>query len=344
MKKSWLKWLKPCPMKWDGTDKYYTNEGVVKAWDKKIGNSTEINLILYRLLNQSGVRAYPMLSSTRDRARPNIAYPSLYNFNRAVVYIPVDSTANYILDASNKYNIYNVLPLNILNSYGLMIDRESKGVDMIFITDNKPVLKSVYIKADILADGKMLGNATLAAFGYHKVNHCEVIKADEAKYLEQLKAQDNNLKIGKLEVKFAEVDSLPLTELIDFEMELTGSEGDYIYFNANLFSGFAKNPFLNEARSTTIDLGFNNRFMLTGSFKIPEGFKVEYIPKSQQYVMPDKSVSFQTIAKETNGVISLRYLIQFNKSLFTTDDYPLIRQFYKEMYERINEQIVLKKS
>ncbi|MEO6979140.1 MAG: DUF3857 domain-containing protein, partial [Mucilaginibacter sp.] len=52
-------------MKWDGTDRWYTNDGTYRAWQNKTGNATEINLILYHLLKQSGIEVYPMVVSTR---------------------------------------------------------------------------------------------------------------------------------------------------------------------------------------------------------------------------------------------------------------------------------------
>src|ERR1700733_14374756 len=84
-------------MKWNGDDDWETNDGISHAWDAKTGNSAEINLALYHLLKQSGVEAYPMVVSTRDHGKVDPFYTSVDQFNRAVVYIPVDSTRSYIL-------------------------------------------------------------------------------------------------------------------------------------------------------------------------------------------------------------------------------------------------------
>ncbi|MGZ3752200.1 MAG: DUF3857 domain-containing protein, partial [Mucilaginibacter sp.] len=48
-------------MKWNGLDRWYTIDGTSKAWESKTGNSAEINLILYHLLKQAGINAYPMV-------------------------------------------------------------------------------------------------------------------------------------------------------------------------------------------------------------------------------------------------------------------------------------------
>ena len=39
-------------MKWNGILRFYTVDGTVKAWDKKVGNSAEINMMVYHLLKK----------------------------------------------------------------------------------------------------------------------------------------------------------------------------------------------------------------------------------------------------------------------------------------------------
>lgn len=332
-------------MKWDGNDNWYTNEGISKAWLKKTGNSTEINLILYRLLKQSGVSAYPMIVSTREHGRVNIAFPWLRQFDKAVVTVPVDSVSKYILDASDKYQQFNTYPQDLLNSYGVSIDRENKSYKIVEISQNQPVRKNIFINAEIKPEGKLAGIATLTDFSYHKMKAVKAFKTDgEEKYKERLKDKDNSLKIKAFKMSDVEIDTLPLQESIDFDQDLTAADDNYIYFSPNLFSSFKVNPFLSENRTTSIDFGYNNKYTLTGIFKLPEGYKVDALPKNLTFVMQDKSIVFQRIVIESDGAINVRFVIDFKKSVFTTDQYPEIKQFYKQVFEMLNEQIVLKKS
>jgi hypothetical protein len=109
-------------MKWDDVDVRYTDDGTAEAWNKKIGNSTEINLMVCHLLQKAGIKALPMLVSTRKNGKVNPAYPSRYQFNRTVAYIPIDSANCYVLDATSKYNIYNQVPRELLNTFGFFVD------------------------------------------------------------------------------------------------------------------------------------------------------------------------------------------------------------------------------
>ena len=126
-------------MKWNGGDRWYTIDGTSRAWDNKSGNSTEINLILYHLLKQCGVNAYPMVVSTPDYGRVNPFNTSPSAFNRTVVYVQGDNNNKYVLDATGKYNQYNETPAELLNSLGLWIDRSKNGFDTVYIRNDQAV-------------------------------------------------------------------------------------------------------------------------------------------------------------------------------------------------------------
>ncbi len=173
-------------MKWNEKYQPYTDDGTVKAWDKKLGNSTEINLVVYDLLSRAGIKAYPMLLSTRKHGKVNPAYSSRFEFNTSATYVPIDSANYYILDATNKYNLYNVVPENLLNSYGLYIDKENKKSDLVFIQNTLPVRNVVFVNADIKPDGKMEGTAQISNFAYGKIDNVDNYKTNGEKEIYRL--------------------------------------------------------------------------------------------------------------------------------------------------------------
>lgn len=332
-------------MTWNKYDERYTNDGTSKAWDKKIGNSTEINLILYHLLHKAGVKAYPMLVSTRKNGKVNPAYPTTYQFNRTVVYIPIDSTSYYVLDATNKYNLYKEIPDMLLNGFGFSIDKDKEKYDLVFLQKADPVRHVVLINAEIKPSGKMIGTAQLNSFSYDREDAIEKYKTDgEKKYIDYLRDDDNNLKISSIKFENMDIDTLALTQNIDFNLELTGSDENYIYYNPNLFTSLKTNPFLSENRFTDIDLGYKSNYSINGIYKIPVGYKVDAMPKPTSMAMPDKSIVFKRFIAEQDRSIVVRFVINYNKSLYFKENYPDFHDFFKKMHEMLNEQIVLKKS
>lgn len=328
---------------WNKIDVFYVDQGISRTWNKKTGNSTEINLILCRLLKQSGIKAYPLVINSTGKLDP--FYASYYQLDKTVVYIPVDSTKQYILDATDKYNVYDQIPFDMLNSNGLYIDPDKRLFQIIPVISQTPTRQIVFINADIKPDGKLNGSANIKSFSYNRIRAIKKYKTDgEKKYTDELREDDNNLKITSLKFENMEVDSLPLTQNIDFNLDLPGADENYIYVNPNLFTGLYNNPFLNEERFSDIDFSYPRIFTIDGRFKIPAGYKADVLPKNSSMLIGDKSIIFKRLAGEQDGYIVLHYSINFTRSYYTKDSYPDIRAFYKKMQEMLNEQIVLKKT
>ncbi len=332
-------------MKWNGHDTWYTVDGAHKAWENKSGNSTEINIILYYLLKKAKIEAYPMLVSTRENGKPDPWRTTEYEFNRAVVYVPVDSARNYVLDASGKYNLYDEAPSELLNSFGLCIDKANKKYDTVSIKKDLPVRQVILINAEIKPTGKAEGTAQILSSSYDRIAAVKKYKTEgDQAYTDSLVKGNNNLKISSVKFENMDVDTLPLTQNIAFGLTLAGSDENYIYLNPNIFTPLKANPFLADTRLTDIYYGFLRNYSINGVYKIPAGYKVDALPKNVSMIMPDKSIVFKRIVAEQDGSILVHFIIDIRKKAFGVDEYPGVHDFYKKMYEMLNEQIVLKKS
>lgn len=141
-----------------------------------------------------------------------------------------------------------------------------------------------------------------------------------------------------------DVDTLPLVQNVNFDLDLTSSDDNYIYFDPNILTTLHTNPFLSENRFTDIEYGYRDNYTIYGVFQIPAGYKVEGLPKSISLVMPDKSILFKRIINQADQTITVRYVIDHIKGIYFKEDYLDLREFNRQMFEMLNEQIVLKKS
>jgi hypothetical protein len=227
----------------------------------------------------------------------------------------------------------------------LWIDKQKKQYEMVYLLENVPARQAVLISAEIKPGGKLEGTAQISSSSYYKINANERYKKDgEKKYIDYLCDDDNNLKISSLTFENMDVDTLPLTQNIKFNLDLAGSDENYIYLNPNIFTSLKSNPFLSENRMTDIDFGYMRSYSINGVYRIPAGYKTDAIPKSVTIVMPDKSVIFKRLVAEQDGAIVVRYSITYYKSEYSKDIYPDFHEFFKKMHEMLNEQIILKKS
>ena len=78
-----------------------------------------------------------------------------------------NSSNTYILDGTRKYQSYKTPPDNILNRK--VFNADTASTDWLYVSDSRPLLKSVLMVNAILADdGKLVGNATLKFYDHSK--------------------------------------------------------------------------------------------------------------------------------------------------------------------------------
>lgn len=333
-------------LKWNNTNRWYADDGIQKAWLSKTGNSTEINLILYRLLKASGVKASLLVLGTRDNGEMELANPSFSRLNKTVVRVPIDSLNFYVMDACGKYNTYNNTPAELLGLNMLIVDMENIKTDVIKLKTAVPSQEVVFVNAEISTDGKLKGAVQKTMSNYKRTERLEYFDAvGEKKYItDALQNGNSGIEIRDHQFLNTEIDTVPLREDFSFKLELTGSDQKYIYFSPNLFTGLGLNPFLSELRLSDIDFIFLNSYNIYGSYKIPPGFKADAIPKPLTVVMPDNSIVFSRNVSEFEGAVIVKYKVDFRKTYYQRIEYPELRLFFKTMYDLFNEQIVLTKS
>jgi len=105
-------------MNWNKHYSYYCYDGVKKAYQDKVGNSAEINLMLVSMLRQANLEANPVLISTR--ANGISLFPSSTAFNVVIASVVVDGKL-VLLDATSKYATPGILPIRDLNWFGRLI-------------------------------------------------------------------------------------------------------------------------------------------------------------------------------------------------------------------------------
>ncbi len=332
-------------MKWDKEDLWYSDSGLKKAWLNKTGNSTEVNLILYHFLKQAGIKASLLVLGTRDHGELELANPSFGRLNKTVVRVPIDSLNFYVMDATGKYNTYNDTPYELLGLNMLTIDPDANTPDVIKLKTAVPSTEVVFVNAAINAAGKLEGAVQKTSSNYKRISKLEVFdNIGIKKYIEdELKEGNSNLEVSGHQFSDMEVDTVPLREDFNFKMELTSSDEHYIFINPNLFTGLGPNPFVSEMRLSDIDFIFLNTYSIHGRYKVPAGYKIDALPKGVTVVMEDNSIVFKRVLGEVEGTIIVKYTISFYKTNYTREEYPELRQFFKTMYEMLNEQIVLKK-
>jgi hypothetical protein len=59
--------------------------------------------------------------------------------------------------------------------------------------------------------------------------------------------------------------------------------------------------------------------------------------------MPDTSIVFTRLASASDGMLSVQVVLEFRQPYYLNQDYAYFKEFYKKMFEFLNEQFVFKK-
>lgn len=329
-------------MNWNGYDSRGSSDGIKDAWDKRKGTSGEVNMILINLLKSADLDVSPLLVSKHGNGKINSNYPFIDQFNCVMAYVTIGEKT-YVLDASD-YTPPDLIPLSAINTDAFIVSRKRSKGSIIRLEDNAHMNKNlVAVMARVNTTGAMEGNASVYSYDYSRLQRCKDYNLRQKTYTEKyFTGPFTEMKLDSLQMENIDNDSLPLSQHFRFSLPANVS-GDYTLINTNLFSGFEKNPFISDVRFSNVDYNCMQNHVISLNIAIPDNMEPEALPKNLRLIMPDTSVTFSREMARSEQLLSIRYKINLTHSIFTADEYPYLKEFYKKMIGILNEQIVLRK-
>lgn len=328
-------------VKWNKYYSYWCEKGVRKAYQEKSGNVAEINLMLTAMLRYAGLTANPVLVSTRDNGISLFPNRTAYNYVIAAV---ETETGNILLDATDKFSLPNVLPMRALNWKGRLIRKDGSS-DEVELMPTKPSGDIVFMSYNVEADGKITGKAKRQCSDYNAMIFREKISGQkEESYLEKLENDNYKIEISEYSRTNEKDLLLPVSETYSFTgTDLSERIGDKIYISPMLFFANEKNPFKQETREYPVDFGFPFLDKYNITIKIPDGYVVESLPVPAAMNMQDNLGAFKFNIAATENTLQMIISHQINEAIVSTQQYEMLKDYYKAMIAKESEKIVLKK-
>ncbi|QOG03573.1 DUF3857 domain-containing protein [Flavobacterium sp. MDT1-60] len=329
-------------MNWNEENGYYTDIGVRKAYTNQTGNVAEINFILINMLKLASVEVSPVLVSTIDNGIP--VYPTRTGFNYVIAAAEIDGK-QILLDASHKFTSPNILPLNVLNWKGRLIEKDgtSKEIDLYPVSVSKEFSNTV---AKLDASGKIEGKVRVQRTDYDAYTfRVENADKNQENYLEKYEEQLGDLKISDYAIENKKTNfSNPIIETFSFSSD-NQSEiiGGKIFINPLLFFTRTKNPFTQEKRQMGIYFGYPTQEKFNLNLDIPEGYVVESIPTPVRISTEDKAITYIFNISNVGNKIQISCIKEINNSIFAADEYTGLKDIFQKILASQNEKIVLKK-
>jgi hypothetical protein len=331
-------------MEWNNIYGIWAQEGIKPAWRDKKGTTGEINLILVNLLKDADLKAYPILLSLRKNGKVNTMLADIDAFDKVMAYVSIGDK-NFILDATDKNTPPQLIPLEVLNMEGLVIEKyDTYEWGWKSLSDKEHSFETITdIEAVIDSKGVMTGNAKVYSVDYSRLERIPQLKENKDKFIQNyFTSNENDLKVDSFSFENTDIDSLPLIQSCKFSQHINSS-GGYNYFTANLFSGLKTNPFIEDERISDVFIGANQITSIDGVFTIPEGYSFDVLPKSSKMRLPDTSIVFTRYVSTEGRKLSVRLQLEFKKPVYSSDEYGMLQEFYKKLFTMLNEQFVFKK-
>ncbi|MES2545852.1 MAG: DUF3857 domain-containing protein [Bacteroidota bacterium] len=329
-------------MNWNEVSSTSCDRDIVEAYGgATTGNSAEINLMLTAALRYAGFDANPVLISTRTHGIAN--YPTPAAFNHVIV--AVEFAGNRILlDATSKHALPNILPINSLNGKGRLVKKDGSSIEISTLPKAK-AKEIIKVVAQITQDGNVIGKTTDQYFDYNAFT-----------FREKNNKQSHDVWVNELENRFEGIEiedyifinsiSLPLPIEESYSFQDTNSaqlDENRISFSPALFFASAPNPFTKDSRTYPADFVYPQRDEYSILINIPEGYGISSVPESKSLTMPNNLGSFNYTVSRNGNQVQLLMDLDFNQAVIEASNYYVLKNFYKEMYEKQNEKVILVK-
>jgi hypothetical protein len=332
-------------LKWNERYSKYTTENSVKSiFDKKSGNSADINLTLLSLLREAKIQADPVLVSTRENGS-HPGHPMVSKFNNVVVAVEIDQKT-ILLDAANKFLAPDLISYQNLNQQGLKINTAIMTGGWIPMQVMTPSRNTVYYNLKLTEDHKLTGDLFLSANNYFGLSERTKYSnaANETEHVKNYIKNKPGLAISDYKIENLNDPGEILTETMKVVIEDNVEEaGDLVLLNPLLFERTKENPFKLEERNFPVDFAYPIEENIRVTIEFPKNYKLENMPVNGRVVLPNKDASFTYFFAKEDNKIALTSRISITKAVYTADDYHNLKELFRNIIEKQAQQIVFKK-
>lgn len=327
-------------VKWNGVSGFTAHNGGKSAWKEGTGNVGDINLLLTAMLNNAGIKAYPVLVSTKDNGIP--VFPTRQGFNYVIAAAKLPNGNYMLLDATEEHAGPGELPWRARNWQGRIIQEDGNSTWINLM----PTYFSVdHNTLNYRFDEKLVlkGKSIHALNGlYAKSYRDDYMSMTAEDYLKELEEDKGNIVISNVVKENEEKLGNELTETFDFELE-NGIEkiSDKIYLKPMLFLARGENPFKADERNYPIFFDYPSLNKKTINIMLPKGYQVESLPESIAYDFNNGAGTYKFVVTQNGNFVRLDSEFIISNTVYTSQDYPALKTFFAQMVEKQSEAIVL---
>ena len=326
---------------WSRKNSIWADREVNDVLESKTGSDAEINFLLLSMFKSAGINGEPVILSTRDNGKIQDTYPIVSQFNYVLARVIIDSQ-EFLLDATDPLRPMELLPTNVLNVKGLVVDNDS--MKWITLATQKQNIVATAAALKIHEDGSLSGNIddSYSDYGGLFVRQSLQAKKDVEIAEEKFNAATSGMSIDSLliEGKDSINQELRIHSFISSKSYAL-KNGKLIYFNPQIIHRVSDNPLKTIERKFPVDYSYGSNVISTIDIAIPDSFKVlEQISDQSMSYAGDAAVFTRKVT--INGQqIHIVSKFEIRKSEIKAEYYTELREFYTRVVAAESEQFIL---
>ncbi|RZK76066.1 MAG: DUF3857 domain-containing protein, partial [Pedobacter sp.] len=332
-------------LKWNNYHTYVSSESDPKIiFEKKIGNSADINLAMLAMFKEANIEAYPILISTRSNGK-HPGTPSMHKFNALVIDAKIGDR-HVFFDATSKNHTADIIAYDDLNHTGLKVDLEKTSGEWVNTEEPKLSKREVSYVLNLDKSNKLTGRLFLNSTNYVALGKRNAYQSaiNQEEYLKTYKNNKPGLTIKDYKIENLDNPEETLTESMDVEIEdFVEEAGNLVYFNPFLFEVTKDNPFKQGSRKYPVDLGHPTEELYRFVVEVPKEYQLEKLPADHKFYAQDNIATFYYSLKQDKNRFILTSEIKLNKPVYTPQEYGQLRVMFENVLKKQAEQIVIKK-
>lgn len=320
-------------VQYSGLHSVFPSNTLYSVLEGEPSDQAEINTVLMAILRGAGIDAYPMYISGRNFGRINTDFPSLYQFNRMLLFSEIEDK-KYFMDASYSQSYPNLIPIDSYADQGfVLMESDFHWTD---ISPEKSVFDlNIIVDASLSAEGHLTGTLVANVMGYP----ARQIMQD----LERGEEMNDIVKSTFFDVyQNVNVSSSSVNREYDVSAEIKLS-GDFIIENyaASFREGLEfrpmivgylfENPFQGSDRNVPITLDAPEKLTVEYTISLPAGYAVEGVDEARSNELSGAELIERYSA--SGRTIDYSFAVNISAKEFPASSYRELRQLYQRWVE-----------
>ena len=332
---------------WNGRGGVFADRSLDAVAEARGGSVAEVNLLLVSALREAGVRATPVLLSTRSNGRPVDLYPIVGQFDWVAVLVEPAGAEPQLVDATDPNRPFGLLPVEALNGAGWLADPDRPQ----WITFDAPAgnATTTTVQATVDEGGAVAGTVRLRLTGYAALGARTTLDEEAAgapaaaasAAAEEAADAPDGVEMADVAVEGRDDPYAPLQMTASFTAASAEVVAGEIYLTPFLVTRLDENPFERPMRTFPVDFAYPSTRTYVADLVLPAGYAVEAAPPPLQLTIPSRAVSYTRAVVAEPGRLVVRAVLAVARAQVQPEEYAALRTLYDEIVAAETEAVVL---